>query len=193
MLVAAAGLKVERIRPAYPKFRLARRVFWVEYDDMKIDGRHCRFRAVREADLPVLAQLFPELADFDVPEKRNPDHLWAGDFKLAEQIVRGDADASFCEVLEEVSNGAVQGVILVSMRGELLSGAPSAHLEAIAVHPQARGHGAGEQLLARAESRAAELGAGSMSLHVFERNGRARGLYEKAGYDEELIRCIKWL
>lgn len=36
-------------------------------------------------------------------------------------------------------------------------------------------------------------GAESMTLHVFSANARARSVYEKAGYEDELRRCIKHL
>jgi len=86
----------------------------------------------------------------------------------------------------------IQGVIMVTIREELLSHRPSAHLETIIVSPAARGQGLGRRLLQRAERRAAELGAQSLSLHVFSANRRARSLYRSHGFDEELLRCIKW-
>ena len=86
-----------------------------------------------------------------------------------------------------------QGLIIVTLRQELLSRAPSAHLEAIVVAPGARGMGLGRRLLTHAESRARAAGAASMSLHVFANNVRARALYDADGYDSELIRAIKWL
>ncbi len=98
------------------------------------------------------------------------------------------------ETLIEVAIGAeqVMGLIVVTLREELMSHAPSAHLETIVVHPQARGTGLGKTLLARSEALAKEHGAQSLSLHVFGNNQRARALYESDGFDEELIRAIKW-
>jgi len=73
-----------------------------------------------------------------------------------------------------------------------MSHAPSAHLEAIVVHPDARGSGLGQRLLDRSEALAQEYGAESLSLHVFANNHRARALYQSSGFDQELIRAIKW-
>ena len=36
-----------------------------------------------------------------------------------------------------------------------------------------------------------ERGAGGMSLHVFGANARARALYRRAGFVEEIVRCMK--
>ena len=43
------------------------------------------------------------------------------------------------------------------------------------------------------EARVRALGASSLTLHVFQRNARARALYAGLDFDEELIRAIKWL
>ncbi len=152
-----------------------------------------RMRSARSDDFGVLAPLFAELADFDVPERRNPDDLWQGDLELARRCAAGEAPQAFCEVLVENALDAIHGVILVSLREEHLSGAPSAHLEAIAVHADARRRGLGAALLGQAERGAKARGAQSITLNVFERNTRARALYQANGYDEELIRCMKWL
>jgi len=82
---------------------------------------------------------------------------------------------------------------MVSLREELLSHEPSAHLEAIVVDPRARGTGLGKRLMEHCEQRVRDLGAQSLTLHVFARNERARALYAIQEFDEELIRAIKWL
>lgn len=37
------------------------------------------------------------------------------------------------------------------------------------------------------------LGAASLTLHVFNRNERAKSLYVAEGYELELVRAVKWL
>jgi ribosomal protein S18 acetylase RimI-like enzyme len=148
-------------------------------------------RPLEGRDLEAMLALMPQLADFDLPAKRNPQDLWRSDARLLEQVAAGQANASFAEVLVDDQDNAV-GLILISMTHELMSHAPSAHLEAIVVAPAARGSGLGQQLLARAEQSAKARGAQSLSLHVFSNNKRARALYDKQDYDSELIRAIKW-
>ncbi len=149
------------------------------------------FRTATEADLDRAAELMPMLADFEVPAGRDPTHLWASDLALFEAVVAGNAPESFAEVATDNADNVV-GLILVTLREELMSHAPSAHLEAIVVAPEARGTGLGRRLLQRAEVMAAERGALSLSLHVFANNHRARSLYDASGYDSELIRATKW-
>ena len=53
------------------------------------------------------------------------------------------------------------------------------------------GQGIGQMLLRAAEGEAVAHGAQTITLHVFSSNKRARGFYERSGYDGELMRYIK--
>lgn len=150
------------------------------------------FRPATPTDEPSLLALLPYLADFSIPPQRHPQHLWQGDAAMAQAVLSGQADSSFIDVAEDSGNQII-GLIMVSLRAELLSCEPSAHLEAIVVAPQARGLGLGSKLMTHCEQRVRDLGARSLTLHVFARNQRARGLYAAQGFDEELLRAIKWL
>ncbi len=142
------------------------------------------------SDIDSLAALFPRLASFSVPDRRNPKHLWEGDYELLLEWTRGDSPHCLVNVAKD-DDGNVLGMTMVTLREELLSHSPSAHLEVLVVAAEAEGCGVGGALLAAAESSAREHGARSMSLHVFARNERARAIYERAGYDGELLRYIK--
>ena len=147
-------------------------------------------RPAIEADAAQVRALLPQLADFDVPERRNPDDLWAGDVVVFDDVLAGRRADCLAHVA--AAGDKVLGLIIVTMRDELMSHAPSAHLEAIVVHPDARCTGLGRRLLAEAEQLARARGAQSISLHVFAKNERALSLYKADGYDPELIRAIKW-
>ncbi|MAA79073.1 MAG: hypothetical protein CL916_07405 [Deltaproteobacteria bacterium] len=149
------------------------------------------YRPVRIEDKEEVLSLFPELADFELPVQRVAKHLWSGDAEMLCTVLEQKSTVTFADVAVD-RHGSILGVIMVTLREELLSHTPSAHLETIIVAPKARGNGLGTLLLERAEQRAFELGAKSLTLHVFFNNIRARSLYKKHGYEEELFRCIKW-
>lgn len=149
-------------------------------------------RPARSEESAALADLMPGLADFPLPPDRNPDDLWRADAHLLARHLSGDADNVIVLVAADEEDRPL-GLAMVSLGKELLSGAPSAHLEALVVGPDARGQGTGRKLLEAAETAASRRGARSMSLHVFRRNERARKLYDAMDYDSELIRCLKWL
>lgn len=146
-------------------------------------------RPATAADGDAMLSLMPRLAAFDVPEGRDPRHLWESDAALLRDWLSGRANG--CRVQVASDGERIVGLAMVSLRPELLSKAPSAHLEAIAVAPGCEGQGLGRRLLQAAEDDARAQGARSMSLHVFAVNTRARRLYERAGYDGELLRYIK--
>ena len=145
--------------------------------------------AVAEDGEAILA-LMPRLASFDVPESRNPLDLWRSDAAMFKRWLDGEAPECFVHVAVNEARDVI-GFTLVSLRPELLSHEPSAHLEAIAVGEEAEGIGVGQALLTAAEDEARAKGAKTITLHVFAVNTRARNFYEKSGYDGELMRYIK--
>jgi ribosomal protein S18 acetylase RimI-like enzyme len=148
-------------------------------------------RAATVEDGGGMLALMPRLAAFPVPTTRDPEHLWRHDAALLERWLAEQRED--CRVHVAVEDGAIVGLAMVSLRPELLSREPSAHLEAIAVAPGYEGAGVGGSLLAAAEQDAIREGALSMTLHVFAANERARRFYDKCGYEGELMRCIKHL
>lgn len=149
------------------------------------------YRPAEPDDYHALLKLLPQLADFDIPVRRFANNLWEGDAELLKSVLDKETQVTFADVAVDSGNH-IAGLILVTMRDEILSHEPSAHLEAIVVSPSARGQGLGRRLLQRAEDRVKELGAKTLTLHVFANNQRARSLYRSHGFDEEMLRCIKW-
>ena len=148
-------------------------------------------RPATAADENAIAALMPRLADFTIPENRNPDHLWQGDLALVREWANGVRDD--VEICVAESANTVVGVAVITERKELLSGEPSAHLEILALDKSAEGFGIASALMDEADGLAKARGAQSMTLHVFATNTKARALYERKGYDGELIRYIKSL
>ena len=150
---------------------------------------------VRQAvgdDGEAILALMPRLASFDVPKSRNPVDLWRSDAAMFQRWLDGEAPECFVHVAEDDAQKVI-GFTLTSLRPELLSHEPSAHLEAIAVGEDAEGLGVGQALLAAVEDEARAKGAKTITLHVFAVNTRARDFYEKSGYNGELLRYIKAL
>ncbi len=141
-------------------------------------------------DVNNILPLLPRLADFEIPAQRTPEHLWQGDAELLKQWGRGEAPHCIVKVAVADPN-TILGTAIITLREELLSHQPSAHLEVLVIAKQADGHGLGKALLQEVEKAAREQGVLSMSLHVFVSNTRARYIYEKLGYEEELMRHIK--
>jgi ribosomal protein S18 acetylase RimI-like enzyme len=151
-----------------------------------------QIRAAAPAELAPLLELFPRLADFDLPPERLAEDLWRGDAELLRMWAAGEAPGCLVYLAAD-ADGGILGVALARLREELISHAPSAHLEVLAVRAGAEGQGIGGALIRAAEREVRARGALSMTLHVFSSNARARALYERHGYAGELIRYIKHL
>jgi len=140
-------------------------------------------------DATQIVALLPRLADINVPEYRVPEHLWHGDRSMIQQWARGERPE--VEVAIATVDDDVVGIAVVSAKNEMLSGLPSLHLETLAISVEAEGHGIGAALMRETDSIAQRKGATGISLHVFSANMRARALYERHGYQGELIRYFK--
>ena len=154
--------------------------------------KESRIRPGRPDDLEAMLAILPRLAEFELPPRRRPEELWASDAATLRAWAEAGDEALIVLVAEHEAHGVV-GLALVRLQPEFTSRAPGAHLEAIGVAPAADGHGLGRRLLAEAERAAAAAGARSMTLHVFANNERARSVYERTGYDGELLRYVKHL
>lgn len=147
-------------------------------------------RNARAKDGEAMLAILPRLAAFELPESRTAEHLWVHDAALMREWIDGKADNVLMHVAED-GDQSIVGVAMVTLRPEMLSHEPSAHLEAIAVSEDVEGQGVGQRLLDAAENEARAQGAKTITLHVFSNNKRARGFYERSGYDGELMRYIK--
>lgn len=146
-------------------------------------------RSGTSQDLPGIEKLLPRLADFDVPAYRTPEHLWHGDRDII--IEWADGKRADIKVVVAIAEDTVVGVAVLTFKKELLSGEPSAHLEVLAVGKNAEGAGVGSALMKEIETIASTNGAQGISLHVFSNNKRARALYERQGFNDELMRYFK--
>ena len=149
-----------------------------------------RIRVALPSDGEIMRSLLPRLASFDIPMRRSAEDLWRGDEQILQAWLDGDAPDCLAHVAVDMSD-AVLGLSLVSLREEMLSHEPSAHLEVLAVAREAEGKGIGRALMVAAEKASQERGALTMTLHVFANNARARHVYEGLGYSGEIIRYIK--
>ncbi|SLN37977.1 GNAT family N-acetyltransferase [Oceanibacterium hippocampi] len=143
-------------------------------------------------DLDAVLAILPRLAAFELPPKRVAEDLWRHDAALLRAKVAGERPDCHVRVAEG-EDGALLGVAILTLRPEPMSGAPSAHLEVLAVAEGAEGRGVGRALMEATEAVAAGHGARSVTLHVFANNDRARRLYERVGYASEIHRYIKHL
>lgn len=138
-----------------------------------------------------LYALLPRLAAFQLPNKRKPEHTYAGDGKMLKKWIAGQHPEAFVYVAVN-NEDEILGWAYVTMQPEFMSYEPGCHLEVILVDEHAVGHGIGKALMNISEQEAKKRGAKSMTLHVWNNNQNARSMYAKLGFEAELMRYIKW-
>ena len=149
-------------------------------------------RLATPADGEKMYAMLPRLAAFQLPKNRKPEDTYSGDAKMLRKWIDGKEQDCFVYVAVNHTDD-ILGWSYVRMQAEFMSYEPGCHLEVILVDEPAAGHGIGQALLDISETEAKNRGAQSMTLHVWKNNTRARAIYEKNGFTDELSRYVKWL
>jgi len=153
-----------------------------------------RVRLATPGDRDALMELLPRLGDFPRPAHRTQEEIYRSDAVVIDRWAKEGEPGCTLLVAEgdpDTGAGTLVGFALVRAGTDPMNGAPSEHLEALAVAEGAEGAGVGSALMAEAERVALETGALTITLHVFQTNTRARELYERKGYRAEWIRYAK--
>lgn len=143
-------------------------------------------------DQAFLLDLTSRLASFDVPPWRTPREITRGDDEiLLAALHEPNADALILVALDEAGDRV--GYVFVSTKTDYFTRERHAHVEVLAVRKEHEGQGFGRLLLDAAETWARERGDRFITLNAFEKNTRARAVYEKLEYQPETIHYRKAL
>ena len=132
-----------------------------------------------------------ELAAFGPPEWRTPDEVVEGEARTLRAWFASAPPGSALLVAEE--GGRPLGFAYLETLRDYFLGEEHGHIGILAVTKEAQGRGAGGALLEAAEAWASGRGYGRLTLHVFERNARARAVYARRGYRPESLKYVKFL
>ncbi|WP_309751746.1 GNAT family N-acetyltransferase [Novosphingobium sp.] len=131
-------------------------------------------RSATPADLPLIAQLIRDLAEYE---------------KLAHEVRFDDAVLGeklfgarpYAEVVIGELDGAAQGFALFFHNFSTFEGKPGIYLEDLFVRPAARGSGLGKALLSHLAALALERDCARLEWSVLDWNEPAIGFYRKLG------------
>lgn len=133
-----------------------------------------RIRSAERADVPVIAQLIRELAEYE----RAPNDAIATEDGLREVLFGAEPAA---RVLLALENDEPVGFAVYFFNFSTWLGRPGLYLEDLFVRPVCRGKGYGRALLQRLAQIAHERGCGRMEWAVLDWNESAIGFYKKLG------------
>jgi ribosomal protein S18 acetylase RimI-like enzyme len=143
------------------------------------------------ADRAFVVGLAGRLADFDPASWRTREELIAGDRRSLESWFDGSAEGEAMLIAEV--DGDPSGCAYLCSVVDYFTGASHGHLSVLAVSERSEGRGVGSALVAAAEHWARARGSDRLTLHAMVNNTRARALYERRGFEGELIRYVKVL
>ncbi|MGZ4985952.1 MAG: N-acetyltransferase family protein [Chthoniobacterales bacterium] len=131
-------------------------------------------RSARPADVPVIAQLIRELAEYE----RAPNEAIATEDGLRD-VLFGEEPAA--HVLLALENGTAVGFVVYFFNFSTWLGRPGLYLEDLFVRPEIRGKGYGRALLQRLAQIAHDRKCGRMEWAVLDWNEPAIGFYKNLG------------
>ena len=131
-------------------------------------------RPATSADLPLIAQLIRDLAEYE---------KLANDVRF-DQVVLGQklfGPRPYAEVLIGEIDGQPQAFALFFHNFSTFEGRPGIYLEDLFVRPEARGSGLGKALLAHLAALTIERDCARLEWSVLDWNAPAIGFYQKLG------------
>jgi aminoglycoside 6'-N-acetyltransferase I len=150
-------------------------------------------RPARHDDEAFLLSLLPRLADFPLPAWRTADEIARGDRSILLEALHGRLEHAAILVAELSSGGERAGYVFATTKHDYFTRAAHAHVEVIAVTPEAERRGVARLLMQAVEQWAGRRGYGWVTLNVFDRNTRAKALYDGLGYQAETVHYRKSL
>ena len=137
-------------------------------------GMTISIRAATPADLPLIAQLIRDLAEYE-----RLSHAVRFDEGMLEAYLFGIRPMA--EVVIAELDGVAHGFALFFHNFSTFEGRPGIYLEDLFVRTEARGAGLGKALLAHLAQLAIERGCARLEWSVLDWNDAAIGFYRKLG------------
>lgn len=151
-----------------------------------------RIRPASPSDREFVISLMPRLVEFGPPAWRDPAQMTAHDTRVITESLL-DPKSGAAVLIAEDSDGTPLGFIHLHAATEHYIHEEHGHVEDIIVAPAGEGRGVGRALLEKAEEWARSRGYRWLTLNVFAENLRAREVYKRLGYGEDMVKYVKEL
>jgi len=149
-------------------------------------------RLAHADDDDFILEIADRLVAFELPAWRRQRETLAGIRADIERHLR-ELPAATHLFIAETDAGERLGFLHLQTQKDFFTGQLNCHIADLVVASGHDGKGVGSALIAHAENWAREHRCRHVSLSVFPGNTRARDLYERHGYGDELIRMVKAL
>jgi GNAT superfamily N-acetyltransferase len=147
-------------------------------------------RPARPDDRGFVLSAAQRLADFEPPAWRSAAEIVEGDSRTLRAFFdRPPAGSAL--LVAQAPAGPPLGFVYLETLSDYFTREAHGHIGILAVVKEGQGKGIGGCLLRAAEDWARARGHRKLTLAVFERNRRARDVYEHLGYAPEVLRYVK--
>lgn len=151
-----------------------------------------RIREASAEDGEFIITLLPRLVEFGPPPWRDREQMTATDRRvLSERLARRPPGTAV--FVAEDGGGAPLGFIHLQTATDYYTGEEHGHVADLVVAPEGEGRGVGRALLEKGEEWARARGFRWLTLSVFAQNVRAREVYRRLGFGEDIVKYVKEL
>jgi ribosomal protein S18 acetylase RimI-like enzyme len=149
-----------------------------------------RIREYLPSDCEFILSLVSRFSEFDLPEWREKDEIDGTNRASIKQGLKqlGPESAIF---IAEDENSTPAGFIHLQTETDYFRHDKYGYVSDLAVEETFEGQGIGRLLLKTAEDWTRAKGYRLLALYVFSGNSRARDLYERYGFKQEVIKYVK--
>jgi ribosomal protein S18 acetylase RimI-like enzyme len=143
-------------------------------------------------DRDFIISLIPRLTEFGPPAWRNRSEMISIDTQIIIEKLNNSPSGTVIFIAEDDQNVPL-GFIHLQNGSDYYNKESHAHISDVIVADQAAGKGIGLALINKGEAWAREQGFRWITLSVFAQNLRARELYRRIGYGEDIMKYVKEL
>lgn len=147
-------------------------------------------RPFAPSDVNFIESLIPRFSEFDLPAWRQRDEIDNTNLASLKKAMDTPEPGSAIFIAEDEA-GKRAGFLHLQTQTDYFNGEKIAYISDLAVDSAFEGQGIGRTLLDKAEDWAREQNCSLLTLYVFSNNSRARKIYEKLGFNEEVTKYVK--
>ncbi|MFZ5880044.1 MAG: GNAT family N-acetyltransferase [Chloroflexota bacterium] len=147
-------------------------------------------RSFTDADREFVLSLAERFSDFELPAWRSRAELDVANQTALKKLLE-EPEPESALLLAVRDTGQPAGFVYIHAQTDFFNGQKVGYLSDLAVDKIFEGQGVGRLLMESAEAWAREQGYPHLALNVFAGNIRARGIYEKYGFQQEVVKYVK--
>jgi GNAT superfamily N-acetyltransferase len=151
-----------------------------------------RTRPASPADKEFIIALLPRLEEFGPPPWRDVAQLLATDIQVLSDKLMNQAPGTAIFIAED-DQGVALGFIHLQSGKDYYYHEAHGHIADLIVAPEGEGRGIGRVLIEKGEQWARSQGFRWLTVSVFAQNLRAREVYQRLGYGEDIMKYVKEL